>query len=83
MDWPPNSILHEATYVIRLYSQVKDRPNIREAQKYVRSAMHDVGTVESFERIWKSLSLDTNIGRLIMIYLYGEELREILPDKAT
>jgi hypothetical protein len=83
MGGPPNSRLHGTAYVIRLYSQVKDRPNIREAHQYVRSAIHDVGTVGSFERICKSLALDTNIGRLIMIYLYGEELKEILPEKAT
>jgi hypothetical protein len=53
MCGPPNSRLHGAAHVIRLYSQVKDRPNIREAQQYVRSAIHDVGTVESFERICK------------------------------
>jgi hypothetical protein len=39
--------------------------------------------LESFERICKSLALDTNVGRLIMIYLYAEELKEILPEKAV
>jgi hypothetical protein len=75
--------LHGTAYVIRLYSQVKDQPNIQRAHQYVRSTIHDVGTLESFERICKSLALDTNVGRLIMIYLYAEELKEILPEKAV
>ena len=81
MGGPPG--LHGTAYVIRLYSQVKNQPDIQRARQYVRSAIHDVGTVESFERISKSLALDTNIGRLLMIYLYGEELKEILPEKTT
>ena len=81
MGGPPG--LQATAYVIRLYSQVKDRPHIREAHQYVRSAIHDVGTVDSFERICKSLALDTNIGRLIMIYLYALELKQILPEKTV
>ena len=81
MGGPPG--LQATAYVIRLYSQVKDQPNIQRAHQYVRSAIHDVGTVESFERICKSLALDTNIGRLFMIYLYAEELKEILPEKGV
>ena len=83
MGGNPNSSLHGAAYVIRLYSRVKDKPWILKAKQYVQSAIHEVGTVESFERISKSLALDTNIGRLLMIYLYGEELKEILPEKTT
>ena len=79
----PNSRLHGAGYVIRLYSQVKYKSWVLKAKQYVQSVIHEVGTVESFERISKSLALNTNIGRLLMIYLYGEELKEILPEKAT
>jgi hypothetical protein len=81
MGGPPG--LQATAYVIRLYSQVKDQPHIRQAHQYVRSAIYDVGTVDSFERICKSLALDTNVGRLIMIYLYAVELKEILPDKTV
>ena len=42
-----------------------------------------MGTVDSFERICKSLALDTNVGRLIMIYLYAVELKQILPEKTV
>jgi hypothetical protein len=81
MGGPPG--LHGTAYVIRLYSQVKDQPHIREAHQYVRSAIHDVWTVESFERICKSLALDTNIARSIMVYLHAVELKDILPEKST
>jgi hypothetical protein len=81
MGGPPG--LQATAYVIRLYSQVKDRPHIRQAHQYVRSAIHEVGSVDSFERICKSLALDTNIGRLIMIYLYAVELKQILPQKTV
>ena len=59
MGGNPNSSLHGAAYVIRLYSRVKDKPWILKAKQYVQSAIHEVGTVESFERISKLLALDT------------------------
>ena len=83
MGGSANSRLHEAAYVIRLYNQVKDKALVQEAKQYVRSAINDVGTVESFKRISQSLALDTNIGRLVVICAYAEELKTFLPEKTV
>jgi hypothetical protein len=83
MSGPTNLRLHGAIYVIELFSRVKDKPFVLEATKFVQGGIHDVGTVESFERISRSLALETNIGRLLMIHVYAEELKKLLPEKAA
>ena len=74
--------LDGARYILHCLECVKDSYWYKQWQIYVRSVIHDVGTLESFERVCRSLAEQTNPGRLVMICVYAEELKKILPDQA-
>ena len=75
--------LEGLVYVTKCATLVENSPWYKEAQAYVHSVIHEIGTLDTFERIAVSLTKNTNPGRLIMIQLYAEELKKLLPDASS
>ena len=78
-----NTRIDGYSYVLQCMNVALHNPLIQNARQYVQQMSPEVRNVHSFERIADSLAENTNTGRLLMIYLYAEELKQNLPDQMS
>lgn len=76
-----NTTLNGGAYIRNCVQVLENSEWFKKAKAFVQSAITEIANLDSFEKIARSLARDTNSGRLIMIYLYAEELKKILPDR--
>jgi hypothetical protein len=76
-----NTRLNGGAYIRNCVQVLENSEWFKKAKAFVQSAITEIANLDSFEQSSRSLARDTNSGRLIMIYLYAEELKKILPDR--
>jgi hypothetical protein len=76
-----NTRLNGSAYIRNCEQVLENSEWFKKTKAFVQSVITEIANLDSFEKIARSLARDTNSGRLIMIYLYAEELKKILPDR--